>query len=126
MHNAIVRSQHHHALLPSIGTSFAIPSPQVGLGRIVAVCVDSETPLLVRLANGTTFHLGGLSDRQTQQLPNLMPDLIGSSVWFQYDESTTGQVINPRFKTILIQGDSRQKTRVMMNTNLHMRVVHHG
>lgn len=126
MNNAIVRSQHHHALLPSIGTLSALPSPKVGIGRIVKVCVESETPLLVRLANGTTIYLGGLSDRQTQQLPNLMPDLIGSSVWFQYDESATGQMINLRFKTILIQGDSRQKTRVIMNTNLHMRGVQHG
>ena len=108
MNNAIVRSQHHHALLPSIGTFSALPSPKVGTGRIVAVNLHDEDPLLVRLANGAIFSLGGLSDRQTQQLTNLMTDIIHSLVWFHYQINEMGQMINPRFKTLLIQGDSRQ------------------
>ena len=63
MNNAIVRSLHHHALFPSISTFSALPSLQVGLGHIVTVNLHDAGPLLVRLANGTTFHLGGLSDR---------------------------------------------------------------
>jgi hypothetical protein len=48
MNNVIVRSQHHHALLPSIGTFSALPSQsslptqRTGIGRIVAVCVEND------------------------------------------------------------------------------------
>lgn len=128
MNNAIVRSQHHHAFLPPIGTSSALPSPKVGTGRIVAVNLHDEKPLLVRLANGTTFHLGGLSDRQTKQLPNLMTDIIHAPVWFHYDIDSAGQMINPRFKTLLIQGDSRQRPSHIVSNNGFNNVqgVQHG
>jgi hypothetical protein len=128
MNNAIVRSLHHHALFPSNGTFSALPSPQVGLGHIVAVNLHDADPLLVRLANGTTFHLGGLSDRQTQQLTTLLPDLINAPVWFHYDIDSAGQMINPRFKTLLIQGDSRQRASHIVSNNgfNNVRGVQHG
>ena len=114
MNNAIVRSQHHHALLPSIGTFSALPSPaalpfsKIGIGRIVAVCVDSETPLLVRLANGTTFHLGGLSDRQKNQLIKLSSSLINARVRFKYStQNAHGQAVDAVFQTVIIDGDTR-------------------
>ena len=108
MNNAIVRSQHHHALLPSIGTFPARISHKVGIGRIVAVCVESETPLLVRLANGTTFHLGGLSNRQKNQLVKLSSSLINTRVRFKYTtQNDHGQAVDAVFQTIFIYGDTR-------------------
>ena len=128
MNNAIVRSQHHHAFLSSIGTFSASPSPKVSTGRIVAVNLHDEEPLLVRLANGAIFSLGGLSDRQTQQLTNLMTDIIHAPVWFHYQVNEMGQMINPRFKTLLIQGDSRQRPNHIVSNNGFNNVqgVQHG
>jgi hypothetical protein len=135
MNNAIVRSQHHHALLPSIGTFSALPShnvlptQRIGIGRIVAVCVESDTPLSVQTPNGAIFSIGGLSDRQKQQLLTLLPDLIHTRVRFQYSrQNELGQAVDAMFQTLLIEGDTRHRaSSVVFNTGFNnMQGVQHG
>jgi hypothetical protein len=134
MNNAIVRSQ-HHALLPSIGTFSALPThnvlptQRIDIGRIVAVCVESDTPLSVQTPNGTIFSIGGLSDRQKQQLLTLLPDLIHTRVRFQYSrQNDLGQAVDAIFQTLLIEGDTRHRaSSVVFNTGFNnMQGVQHG
>lgn len=129
MNNTIVRSQHHHALLPPIGTFSALPSHKIGIGRIVAVCVESDTPLFVQTPNGAIFSIGGLSERQKLQLLTLLPDLIHTRVRFQYSrQNDLGQAIDAMFQTLLIEGDTRHRaSSVVFNTGFNnMQGVQHG
>ncbi len=135
MNNAIVRSQHHHALLPSVGTLSALPTQsslptqRTGIGRIVAVCVESDEPLFVQTPNGAIFSIGGLSDRQKQQLLTLLPDLIHTRVRFQYrQQNALGQAVDAVFQTLLIEGDTRHRASpVVFNNGFNnMQGVQHG
>jgi hypothetical protein len=135
MNNTIVRSRHHHALLPSIGTFSALPTQsslptqRIGIGRIVAVCVESDEPLFVQTPNGAIFSIGGLSDRQKQQLHTLLPDLIHTRVRFQYSrQNALGQAVDAVFQTLLIEGDTRHRASpVVFNNGFNnMQGVQHG
>ncbi|MGB5997436.1 MAG: hypothetical protein WBG31_09025 [Marinomonas sp.] len=119
MNNAIVRSQHHHAFLPSFGTFSALPTQRISIGRIVAVCVESDTPLFVQTPNGAIFSIGGLSDRQKQQLLTLLPDLIHTRVRFHtrlqhggvnWDITTSDEIKRPGYH-IGIQLETGNKTQ---------------
>ncbi|WP_394182681.1 hypothetical protein [Marinomonas posidonica] len=115
--------------MPSIGSRFA-PSPyKIGIGRIVAVCVESDEPLFVQTPNGAIFSIGGLSDRQKQQLLTLLPDLIHTRVRFQYSrQNDLGQAVDAIFQTLLIEGDTRHRaSSVVFNTGFNnMQGVQHG
>ncbi len=121
MNTAIARSEHTHTLLP---TSGILSRNKTGIAHVIKVDVDSHHPLLVCTPNGTTFSLGGLTTRQKQQLPTLLPGLINSLVWFKYDhKNALGEIVGAVFKTLLIEGDSRHRACTAM---LKKRLVNTG
>ena len=97
--------------------------------RRVAAYVESDTLLSIQMLNGSVFSLGGLSDRQTQQLTHLSSGLINARVRFQYSHTNAfGEVVNAVFQTLLIDGDSRHKTSsaVLEGSINNMQGVQHG
>lgn len=129
MNNAMAHSEHHHAFLPPVGSRFAPSICKIGIGRIVAVCVESDEPLFVQTPNGAIFSIGGLSDRQKQQLLTLLPDLIHTRVRFKYShKNALGQAADATFQTLLIEGDTRHRLggTVFYSSNNSVQGVQHG
>jgi hypothetical protein len=90
---------------------------KTGFGHIIALNDDVTAPLYVRRDNGAIFALGGLSDLQREQIPILMPELIGAQLMFKYEfENHLGQPVDAQFTTLLIEGDSRTNAAKLRQT----------
>lgn len=114
MQKHIDRSQFSTSALIKLGL---LPKPnpkKIGIGHIVAVSIDADKPLFIRGENGAVFSIGGLTDNQKQVIPNLLPELIGSKVFFKFDtENELGQATDGIFQTLLLDSDTSPRAMAL-------------
>ncbi|NQY27508.1 MAG: hypothetical protein HRT92_10070 [Piscirickettsiaceae bacterium] len=117
MNTQLSTSQISSAARRKIGINSDITPSQVNIGTIVWCKTDQrEQPLIVEMANGVLFKCGGLTELQFQQLPALMPDLVGTKLVFSYQHLVNNAPIDAQFKTLLLENDSRPSAKRLIVT----------
>ena len=117
MNTRLNTAQFSSAALRKIGIIHDITPSQVNIGTIVWCKTEQrDQPLIVEMANGVLFKCGGLSDIQFQQLPALMPDLVGAKLVFSYQHLINAAPDNAQFKTLLLENDSRPSAKNLLAT----------
>jgi|GEM_PF-2992673 len=101
--------------LRKIGILPALSPRKIGVGYVVAIStVNADKPLYVCGENGVIFALGGLTDIQKNQIPHLLPELIGIKVFFLYDTmNELGQITDGIFQTLLIETDKSPRATAL-------------
>lgn len=108
MHTKLDHSKFTQAALAKIGQAPKPQPSQVDVGTIIWCKLDHDQPLMVECSNGVIFRCGGLTQRQRDQIPSLLPDLFGCQMVFCYEAlNEHGQPVDARFKTLLLAGDQR-------------------
>tara|TARA_R110002050_G_scaffold57423_3_gene128963 strand:+ start:102727 stop:103116 length:390 start_codon:yes stop_codon:yes gene_type:complete len=115
MNSKIDHSNFTDNALRKLGLLPALPPKLIGIGYIVAVSsVNDEKPLYVCFENGVIFALGGLTTMQKNQIPHLLPELIGMKVFFLYNTvDELGQVTDGVFQTLLIETDKSPRATAL-------------
>lgn len=115
MNKQLDRSKFTDNALRKIGLLPALPPRKIGIGYIVAVStVSDDKPLYVCFENGVIFALGGLTTMQKNQIPHLLPELIGTHVFFLYDTvNELGQVTDGVFQTLLTEADKSPRAMAL-------------
>jgi len=100
--------------LRKLGLLPPLPPTKLGVGTVVAVSVNDDKPLYVRGENGAVFAMGGLTPLQQQQIPHLLPELIGIKVFYKYEhENDVGQATDSVFQTLLIENDTSPRATAL-------------